>query len=61
MKKRPIELRVEELKTSLDIVYAQELNRHDIVPSIQKYIERTLESIDRLEADAKLPKFLRTL
>lgn len=60
-KKRPIELRIAELKANLEVVYSQEPNPHDIVPQIRKYIDRTADAVDRLEAEAKLPEFMRTL
>ncbi len=61
MKKRPLHLRINELKANIELVLDQECNVADMPPQIRTYIERTIDSVNRLEAEAKLPEFMRTL
>lgn len=61
MKKRPLYLRIAELKANLKLAISQEHHDADMPPDRRKYIKMTAESIDRLEAEMKLPEFMRTL
>ncbi len=61
MKKRHLPLRLTELKANLELAIEQERNTAETPPDRRKYIEATADAIDRLEAEAKLPEFMRTL
>lgn len=60
-KKRSLHLRIAEQKANLELAIQQERHVADIPPDRRKYIEATADAVDRLEAEAKLPEFMRTL